>query len=278
MQENAFRTVAPELLEHNRRRLDALVETGKNQRRDRDYRPVAGTVLTREYQGVHTRVAVTADGQYDFQGRNYPSLSMIAREITGTRWSGPLFFGLEAPAKQGDPVMSEALKRRLRCAVYSRVSTDERLDQEFNSIDAQKEAGHAYIASQRAEGWIPVADDYDDPAYSGGNTDRPALKRLLADIQATDRHRGDLQDRPPDAEPRRPSPRWSRCSSAIAFLSSRTQQFEPTTMGRLMLKSAVLCQFEREVTGAHPRQNRRQQTQGDVDGRVPPLTTSLTGG
>jgi hypothetical protein len=99
LQENAFHTVAPELLERNRRRLDALVETGKNQRRDRDSRPVAGTVLTREYQGVAYRVIATSDGQYDFQGRLYPSLSMIAREITGTRWSGPLFFGLKAPAK-----------------------------------------------------------------------------------------------------------------------------------------------------------------------------------
>ncbi len=81
--------------------------------------------------------------------------------------------------------MSEALtsKPRKRCAVYCRVSTDERLDQEFNSIDAQKEAGHAYVVSQRAEGWIPVADDYDDPGFSGGNTERPALKRLMADIE-----------------------------------------------------------------------------------------------
>ena len=60
--------------------------------------------------------------------------------------------------------MSEAMPRRLRCAVYTRVSTDDGLDQEYNSIDAQRDAGHAYIASQRAEGWIPVADDYDDPA------------------------------------------------------------------------------------------------------------------
>ena len=76
-----------------------------------------------------------------------------------------------------------ATRTRKRCAVYCRVSSDERLDQEFNSIDAQKEAGQAYIASQRAEGWIPVADDYDDPGYSGGNTDRPGLKRLMADIE-----------------------------------------------------------------------------------------------
>ena len=61
----------------------------------------------------------------------------------------------------------EPLKRRLRCAVYTRKSTEEGLDQEYNSIDAQRDAGHADIASQRAEGWITVADDYDDPAVDG---------------------------------------------------------------------------------------------------------------
>jgi site-specific DNA recombinase len=72
-----------------------------------------------------------------------------------------------------------------RCAVYCRVSSDECLDQSFNSIDAQKEAGHAFIKSQPHEGWIAVADDYDDGAFSGGNMERPALKRLLADIEAS---------------------------------------------------------------------------------------------
>ncbi len=99
LQEDAFRTVDPSLLERNRRRIETLVETGKNPRRDRDYHPVAGTVLTREYRGVVHQVVATADGQYDYEGRSYRSLSMIAREITGTRWSGPLFFGLKAPAK-----------------------------------------------------------------------------------------------------------------------------------------------------------------------------------
>lgn len=71
-----------------------------------------------------------------------------------------------------------------RCAVYCRVSTDERLHQSFNSIDAQREAGLASIASQRAEGWIAVPDHHVAPGYSGGNLDRRGLKRLLADIDA----------------------------------------------------------------------------------------------
>lgn len=98
LQELEFRKVDSNLLERNKRRIASLVETGKVKKRDRHYRPAAGTMLTREYQGVEHRVIVTQDGQYDFQGRMYPSLSMIAREITGTRWSGPVFFGLKAPA------------------------------------------------------------------------------------------------------------------------------------------------------------------------------------
>ena len=74
------------------------METGKVKKRDRDYCPAAGTVLVREYKGVEHRVIATADGHYDFEGRMYPSLSMIAREITGMRWSGPLFFGLKPPS------------------------------------------------------------------------------------------------------------------------------------------------------------------------------------
>ncbi len=70
-----------------------------------------------------------------------------------------------------------------RCAVYCRVSSDERLDQSFNSIDAQHEAGRAYIVSQRAESWIAVGDHFEDGGYSGGNMERPALRRLMADIE-----------------------------------------------------------------------------------------------
>src|SRR6186997_2791122 len=73
--------------------------------------------------------------------------------------------------------------RKLRCAVYTRKSSEEGLEQEFNSLDAQREACEAYIASQKPEGWVLVPDRYDDGGISGGTLQRPALKRLLADIE-----------------------------------------------------------------------------------------------
>lgn len=143
-----------------------------------------------------------------------------------------------------------------RCAVYARVSSDERLDQSFNSIDAQREAGVAYVASQRAEGWIVAGDDYLDPGYSGGNMDRPGLKRLLADIEAgridivvvykIDRLTRSLADfaRLIEVFERR----------RVSFVSV-TQQFNTTTsMGRLMLNILLsFAQFECEVTGERIR-------------------------
>src|SRR4051794_29016282 len=74
--------------------------------------------------------------------------------------------------------------RKLRCAVYSRKSSEEGLEQEFNSLDAQREVCEAYIASQKNEGWLLVPDRYDDGGISGATLERPALKRLLADIEA----------------------------------------------------------------------------------------------
>ncbi len=99
LQEIAFRKSNPALLDRNKRRIEALLETGKSRKREQDFRPIPGTVLMREHHGVQHRVVVTQDGQYDYEGRLYGSLSVIAREITGTRWSGPLFFGLKAPSK-----------------------------------------------------------------------------------------------------------------------------------------------------------------------------------
>jgi site-specific DNA recombinase len=171
--------------------------------------------------------------------------------------------------------MSEVLKRRQRCAVYCRVSSDERLDQSFNSIDAQKEAGHAYVASQRSEGWIPVADDYDDGGFSGGNMERPALRRLMADIEAgaidivvvykIDRLTRSLID-------------FSRMvevfeRAGVSFVSV-TQQFNTTTsMGRLMLNVLLsFAQFEREVTGERIRDKiAASKRKGMWMGGVPPL-------
>ncbi len=76
-----------------------------------------------------------------------------------------------------------AERRQVRCAVYTRKSSEERLEQSFNSLDAQREACSAYVASQRHEGWRPIRTRYDDGGYSGGTLDRPALQQLLADIQ-----------------------------------------------------------------------------------------------
>src|SRR4051812_28336737 len=76
------------------------------------------------------------------------------------------------------------IKRKLRCAVYTRKSSEEGLEQEFNSLDAQREACEAYVASQRAEGWLLLGDQYDDGGFSGGTLERPALKRLMVDIEA----------------------------------------------------------------------------------------------
>jgi site-specific DNA recombinase len=79
--------------------------------------------------------------------------------------------------------MNKTPTRKLRCAVYTRKSTEEGLDQEFNSLDAQRDACESYIASQKAEGWCLIPEHYDDDGISGATLERPALQRLLADIE-----------------------------------------------------------------------------------------------
>ena len=93
-----------------------------------------------------------------------------------------------------------AASKAVRCAIYTRVSTDSGLDQEFNSLDAQYDAASAYIRSQAHAHWTLVRTRYDDGGFSGGSTDRPALQRLLADVAGAQGqcHRG-LQGRPADA-------------------------------------------------------------------------------
>ena len=80
--------------------------------------------------------------------------------------------------------MKAEKKKTIRCAIYPRKSTEEGLQQEFNSLDAQREAAEAFIKSQASEGWKALPEHYDDGGFSGGNMDRPALKKLLDDVEA----------------------------------------------------------------------------------------------
>ena len=144
----------------------------------------------------------------------------------------------------------------IRCAIYTRKSSDEGLEQEFNSLDAQREACEAYIVSQRHAGWIALSDMYDDGGLSGGTMERPALKRLLEDIQAgkvqivvvykVDRLTRSLAD-------------FAKIVDIFdahnASFVSVTQQFNTTTsMGRLTLNMLLsFAQFEREIAGERIR-------------------------
>ena len=146
--------------------------------------------------------------------------------------------------------------RKVRCAVYTRKSTDEGLEKEFNSLDAQRESCEAYIASQRPEGWLLVPDYYDDGGVSGATLERPALQRLLRDIEADrvdvivcykiDRLSRSLMHFAKLVE--------TFDAHNVTFVSV-TQSFNTTTsMGRLTLNILLsFAQFEREVIGERVR-------------------------
>src|SRR5664279_3475793 len=145
---------------------------------------------------------------------------------------------------------------RLRCAIYTRKSSEEGLEQEFNSLDAQREACDAYIASQKHEGWTILPEMYDDGGYSGGTIERPAFQRLLVDVgegkidvvvvYKVDRLTRSLSDFAKIVE--------IFDKRNVSFVSV-TQQFNTTTsMGRLTLNILLsFAQFEREVTGERIR-------------------------
>ncbi len=151
---------------------------------------------------------------------------------------------------------AEKVVRKLRCAVYTRKSSEEGLEQEFNSLHAQREACEAYVASQKSEGWVLIRDQYDDGGLSGGTLDRPALKRLLSDIEdglvdvvvvyKIDRLSRSLMDFSKLVEV------FDR--NEVTFVSV-TQSFNTTTsMGRLTLNILLsFAQFEREVTAERIR-------------------------
>jgi site-specific DNA recombinase len=165
--------------------------------------------------------------------------------------------------------------RKVRCAIYTRKSSEEGLEMAFNSLDAQREAGLAYIQSQKSEGWILVADRYDDGGFSGGTTERPALRRLLRDVESgridvivvykVDRLSRSLTD-------------FARIVEifdrhTVSFVSI-TQQFNTTTsMGRLTLNILLsFAQFEREVIGERIRDKfAASRRKGMWMGGIPPL-------
>src|SRR5664280_1893992 len=152
--------------------------------------------------------------------------------------------------------MRAASVKPVRCAIYTRVSTEHGLDQEFNSLDAQYEAASAYIESQAHAGWTLIRSRYDDGGYSGGSTDRPDLQRLLDDIRArkldvivvykVDRLTRSLADFAKLVE---------LFDSHGVSLVSVTQQFNTTSsMGRLTLNILLsFAQFEREIISERTR-------------------------
>ena len=152
--------------------------------------------------------------------------------------------------------MKSGSTKVVRCAIYTRVSTDQGLEQDFNSLDAQYEASQAYIRSQAHAGWTLLRAKYDDGGFSGGHTDRPALQRLLADVRSgeidvivvykVDRLTRSLADFAKLVE--------LFDEHTVSFVSV-TQQFNTTTsMGRLTLNVLLsFAQFEREVTSERIR-------------------------
>ncbi|TWT40205.1 DNA-invertase hin [Thalassoglobus neptunius] len=164
---------------------------------------------------------------------------------------------------------------QIRCAIYCRKSTEDGLDQEFNSLDAQREAGEAFIASQKNEGWVCIPDQYHDGGFSGGNMDRPGLRQLLLDIEAgrvncvvvykVDRLSRSLMD-------------FARMMETfekhnVSFVSV-TQQFNTThSMGRLTLNVLLsFAQFEREIIGERIRDKiAAQRRRGKWTGGIPVL-------
>ncbi len=152
--------------------------------------------------------------------------------------------------------MKKPIVRKLRCAVYTRKSSEEGLEQEFNSLDAQREACEAYIASQKPEGWVLVPDRYDDGGISGATLERPGLRRLLADIEA---HRADVVVVYKIDRLSRALMDFAKLVEVfdrnnVTFVSV-TQSFNTTTsMGRLTLNILLsFAQFEREVIGERIR-------------------------
>jgi site-specific DNA recombinase len=177
-------------------------------------------------------------------------------------------------------VIAKAEPRVVRCAIYTRKSTDEGLDSDFNSLDAQREAAEAYVASQRGEGWTCLDAHYDDGGFSGASTNRPALQRLLADMDAwafdclvvyrTDRLSRSILDFLRLLE---------RIEAAGVAYVSVTESFSTgTPAGRLMMHLLLsFAQYEREVISERTRDKVHAATAGVHGTRRRWATTSAGG-
>jgi site-specific DNA recombinase len=174
-----------------------------------------------------------------------------------------------------NPAIAPMGQPAVRCALYTRKSTDEGLDKDFNTLDAQRECGEAFVKSQAHEGWRCLPDHYDDGGFTGGNMDRPGLKRLLADIEArkidcvvvykVDRLSRSLLD-------------FARILEIfekhnVSFVSVTQQINTGTSMGRLMMNVLLsFAQFEREIIGERTRDKiRAARRKGKWNGGHPIL-------
>ncbi len=184
------------------------------------------------------------------------------------------------PRRAGNGIGRSNGQSTIRCAVYTRKSSEEGLEQAFNSLDAQREACETYVLSQKHEGWVVLSEMYDDGGFSGGTMERPALQRLLADIRArridtvvvykVDRLTRALSDFAKIVE--------VFDTNGVSFVSV-TQAFNTTTsMGRLTLNMLLsFAQFEREVTGERIRDKIAASKQkGMWMGGLPPLGYDVT--
>src|SRR6188472_4435388 len=190
-------------------------------------------------------------------GRGHGSLVSIgSRRPVSLEARADIWSSRRRPMAERRSDNNDGRQPKLRCALYTRKSSEEGLEQDFNSLDAQREACEAFVVSQKREGWVLLPELYDDGGYSGGTLERPAFQRLLADVSAgkvdvvvvykVDRLTRSLSDFAKIVE--------VFDKSAVSFVSV-TQQFNTTSsMGRLTLNMLLsFAQFEREVTGERIR-------------------------
>jgi site-specific DNA recombinase len=271
LQAQAFDGLKPATCRLLARIADEAATTNSPKRREMR-KAATGTILVREWQGNAHRVTVLNDG-VAFNGKRYRSLSEVAMKSPGA--GGPDRGSLALGRREWRTIMERLKSPVRRCAIYTRKSSEEGLEQDFNSLHAQREACEAFIKSQAGEGWRLIRTAYDDGGLSGGTMERPALQRMLADINEgqidvvvvykVDRLTRSLADFAKMVE--------VFDARAVSFVAV-TQQFNTTTsMGRLTLNVLLsFAQFEREVTGERIRDKiAASKKKGMWMGGMPPL-------